>query len=50
MSVYAEEEKIQIQNAYEQMLADISPQVFEPKQLTEIEKAYRYCLEKYDGK
>lgn len=50
MSAYAELERIQIQQAYEQMLDDIRPHVNEPKQLAEIEKAYRYCLEKYDGK
>jgi len=50
MSVYAEDERIQIQKAYEKMLEDIRPHVFEPKQLAEIEKAYRYCLTKYDGK
>ena len=50
MSVYGVEERVQIQQAYVKMLEDIRPQVFEPKQLEEIEKAYQYCLGKYDGK
>ena len=32
------------------MLADISPSVNAPEHLALIDKAYRYCLEKYDGR
>ena len=50
MSSYSQEERESIQKAYEVMLVDIKPHVHEPQQLQMIDKAYRYCLEKYDGK
>lgn len=50
MNPYTVEELDQIQRAYELMLEDIRPNVHEPEQLAEIEKAYHYCLEKYNGK
>lgn len=50
MNPYTQEERTQIQSAYEQMLEDIQPHVNDPRQLEAVEKAYRYCLEKYDGK
>ena len=43
-------EILSIQRAYESMLMDIQPFVFEPEHLALIDKAYRYCLEKYDGR
>lgn len=50
MSTYSSEELEQIQKAYQTMLADIQPNVSDPRQLKVIDEAYRYCLEKYDGK
>ena len=50
MSTYSAEEREQIQKAYASMLADIKAQVHDPQQLRSIDEAYRYCLEKYDGK
>ena len=50
MANYSVEELSDIQQAYEKMLADIHPFVNVPEHLALIEKAYRYCLEKYDGK
>ena len=50
MKTYDTKERLLIQKAYESMLADIQPQVHDPQQLARIEEAYRYCLEKYDGK
>lgn len=50
MENYSVEELNGIQQAYETMLADIHPSVNDPQHLALIDKAYRYCLEKYDGK
>ena len=50
MNTYSPIEREQIQNSYESMLKDIRSQVHQPEQLAEIEKAYRYCLKRYDGK
>lgn len=47
---YSIEQIAQIEEAYRKMLADISPHVNDPAQLSVIEDAYRYCLEHYDGK
>lgn len=47
---YTIEERNTIQQAYERMLTDIRPQVFDPQKLKAIEDAYHYSLEKYDGK
>ena len=47
---YTLEERALIQKAYETMLVDIQPHVNDPQQLESIGEAYRYCLEKYDGK
>ena len=47
---YTPQEISSIQKAYETMLADISPFVNAPEHLALIEKAYRYCLEQYDGR
>ena len=43
-------EILSIQRAYEAMLDDIHPFVNKPEHLALIDKAYRYCLEKYDGR
>ena len=43
-------EILSIQQAYEAMLDDIHPFVNAPEHLALIDKAYRYCLEKYDGR
>ncbi len=50
MANYSSEEFDGIQQAYDKMLADISPHVNDPAQLSVIDDAYRYCLEHYDGK
>ena len=50
MANYSALEILSIQQAYESMLADIQPYVNAPEHLALIDKAYRYCLEKYDGK
>ena len=50
MASYSSLEILAIQRAYESMLADIHPFVNAPEHLALIDKAYRYCLEKYDGK
>ena len=50
MNTYSQKERDQIQNAYECMLSEIHPHVHEPEQLAQIDKAYRFCLEQYDGK
>ena len=50
MEGYSSIEILKIQQAYESMLADISPSVNAPEHLALIDKAYRYCLEKYDGR
>ncbi len=50
MASYTSLELLAIQRAYETMLADISPSVNAPEHLALIDKAYRYCLEKYDGR
>lgn len=47
---YTPQEISSIQKAYETMLADISPFVNAPEHLALIEKAYRYCMEQYDGR
>ena len=47
---YTPQEISTIQTAYEAMLTDISPFVNAPDHLTLIDKAYRFCLEKYDGR
>ena len=47
---YTSLEILSIQQAYEAMLDDISPFVNAPEHLALIDKAYRYCLEKYDGR
>ena len=47
---YSVEERKLIQGAYELMLADIRPHVSDPQQLKLVDEAYRYSLEKYDGK
>ena len=50
MEGYSSLEILTIQQAYESMLADIQPFVNAPEHLALIDKAYRYCLEKYDGR
>ena len=50
MAGYTSSETTTIRQAYEAMLADIEPFVNAPEHLALIDKAYRYCLEKYDGK
>ena len=50
MDGYSSLEILAIQQAYEAMLADIRPFVNAPEHLALIDKAYRYCLEKYDGR
>ena len=50
MSGYTSLEILSIQRAYESMLTDIQPFVNAPEHLALIDKAYRYCLEKYDGR
>ena len=50
MEGYSSLEILAIQQAYEAMLADIHPFVNAPEHLALIDKAYRYCLEKYDGR
>ena len=50
MDGYSSLEILTIQQAYETMLADISPFVNAPEHLALIDKAYRFCLERYDGK
>ena len=50
MASYTSLEILAIQQAYETMLDDISPSVNAPEHLALIDKAYRYCLEKYDGR
>jgi len=47
---YTPQEISNIQKAYEAMLTDISPFVNAPEHLALIDKAYRFCLEKYDGR
>ncbi len=47
---YTPQEISNIQKAYEAMLTDISPFVNAPEHLALIDKAYRYCMEKYDGR
>ena len=49
MEGYSSLEILTIQRAYESMLADIQPFVNAPEHLALIDKAYRFCLEKYDG-
>ena len=50
MSSYSKEERESIQRAYESMLVDIRPNVYDPQKLKVVEDAYHYSLEKYDGK
>jgi len=50
MAGYTSLEILSIQQAYEAMLDDIHPFVNAPEHLALIDKAYRYCLEKYDGR
>ena len=50
MAAYTSLEILAIQQAYEAMLDDIHPFVNAPEHLVLIDKAYRYCLEKYDGR
>ncbi|MCR5659604.1 MAG: TGS domain-containing protein [Bacteroidales bacterium] len=50
MAAYTSLEILAIQQAYEAMLDDIHPFVNAPEHLALIDKAYRYCLEKYDGR
>ena len=50
MAGYTSLELLAIQQAYEAMLDDIHPFVNAPQHLALIDKAYRYCLEKYDGR
>ena len=47
---YSDEIKLQIEAAYQAMLADIRPHVNDPKQLSVVDDAYRFCMEQYDGK
>ena len=47
---YTKEERESIQRAYESMLIDIRPNVYDPQKLKVVEDAYQYSLEKYDGK
>jgi GTP pyrophosphokinase len=50
MAGYTSLEIQAIQQAYESMLDDIHPFVNAPEHLALIDKAYRYCLEQYDGR
>ena len=50
MASYSREERESIQKAYEAMLVDIRPNVYDPQKLKVVEEAYRFSLEKYDGK
>ena len=50
MASYTSLELLSIQRAYEAMLTDISPSVNAPEHLALIDRAYRYCLERYDGR
>ena len=50
MAGYTSLEILAIQQAYESMLKDIQPFINAPNQLELIDKAYRYCLEEYDGR
>lgn len=50
MAGYTSLEILAIQQAYEAMLDDIHPFVNAPEHMALIDKAYRYCLEKYDGR
>ena len=47
---YTAQEISTIEQAYETMLADIKPFVNAPEHLALIDKAFRFCLEKYDGR
>ena len=47
---YTLEERKKIQQAYESMLVDIRPNVYDPQKLKVVEDAYQFSLEKYDGK
>lgn len=50
MAGYTSLEILAIQQAYESMLDDIHPFVNAPEHLALIDKAFRFCLEKYDGR
>ena len=50
MDGYSATELQAIQHAYQVMLDDISPFVNAPEHLALIDKAYHYCLEKFNGR
>ena len=50
MAGYTSLEILAIQQAYESMLDEIHPFVNVPEHLAMIDKAFRFCLEKYDGR
>jgi len=50
MASYSALEILSIQKAYEAMLAEINPIVNAPDHLALIDKAFRFALEKYDGR
>ena len=50
MAGYSSLEILAIQQAYESMLKDIQPFINAPNQLELIDKAYRYCMDEYDGR
>jgi GTP pyrophosphokinase len=50
MAGYTSLEILAIQQAYESMLKDIQPFINAPNQLELIDKAFRYCLDEYDGR
>ena len=50
MASYTSLEILAIQQAYESMLKDIQPFINAPNQLALIDKAFRYCLDEYDGR
>ena len=50
MANYSALEILTIKDAYESMLSDIQPFVNAPEHLALIDKAFRYCMEKYDGR
>ena len=50
MAGYTSLEILAIQQAYESMLDDIHPFVNASEHLALIDKAFRFCLEKYDGR
>ena len=50
MAGYTSLEILTIEQAYKTMLDDISPFVNAPDHLALIDKAYQYCLERFDGR